>query len=204
MPPPFRTSLLRLKALARPLAAKCRPVLLFLLSFYFDRRFLKGLHFESGFSGYIWAFRSIWVKNILRLAPPTPWPTALTCIVSNPKKIHFHPDDLHNFQAPGTYFQNFKADIFIGRGTYIAPNVGLITANHDFTDLHGHSIGRDIIIGERSWIGMNAIILPGVQLGPNTIVGAGSVVTQSFPSGNIVLAGVPARVIRTTNSTPSA
>lgn len=44
---------------------------------------------------------------------------------------------------------------------------------------------------------MNAVILPGVILGNNTTVGAGSIVTHSFPNGNCVIAGNPARLIRT-------
>jgi acetyltransferase-like isoleucine patch superfamily enzyme len=43
---------------------------------------------------------------------------------------------------------------------------------------------------------MNAMILPGVHLGDNTIVGAGSVVTKSFPEGNVVIAGNPAKIIK--------
>ncbi len=52
------------------------------------------------------------------------------------------------------------------------------------------------MIGEKSWIGMNSMILPGVSLGPNTIVGAGSVVTKSFIDGNCIIAGNPARIIK--------
>lgn len=55
---------------------------------------------------------------------------------------------------------------------------------------------RPIIIHDNCFIGINAIILPGVEVGPNSIVGAGSVVTRSIPP-NTVAAGVPARVIRT-------
>ena len=45
-------------------------------------------------------------------------------------------------------------------------------------------------------IGMNPVILPGVTLGPKTVVGAGSVVTKPFPEGHCIIAGNPARVIR--------
>jgi acetyltransferase-like isoleucine patch superfamily enzyme len=96
----------------------------------------------------------------------------------------------------GSYFQNFAACIEIGRGTYVAPNVGLITANHDPLDPSRHLPGANITIGEQCWIGMNATIMPGVELGDHTVVGAGSVVTKSFPQGCVMLAGVPARPIR--------
>ena len=55
---------------------------------------------------------------------------------------------------------------------------------------------RPIIIHNNSFIGMNAIILPGVMIGPNSIIGAGSVVTKSIPP-NTVAVGVPAKVIKT-------
>ena len=101
----------------------------------------------------------------------------MSCVISRPENIKFHPDDLNNFQSPGIYLQNFSAKIVLGRGTYIAPNVGLITANHRALDLDSHEPGRDIVIGERCWIGMGAVILPGVHLGDRTIVAAGAVVT---------------------------
>jgi len=173
------------------------PLLKVLLSVFFDRKFLSGRHFDSGFDGYFWAIRSIWCRNILRLGTPAPWPIALGCHLSNPKNIHFHPDNVDNFQSPGTYFQNFKGQIYLGRGTYIAPNVGLITANHNFLNLDEHDEGKDIVIGEHCWIGMNAIILPGVVLGDRTIVAAGAVVSKSFPDGYVVIGGVPAMVIKT-------
>ena len=53
---------------------------------------------------------------------------------------------------------------------------------------------KPIIIGKNCWIGTNVVILPGVELGDNVIVGAGAVVTKSFLS-NCVLAGVPAKLI---------
>lgn len=79
---------------------------------------------------------------------------------------------------------------------WIGPNVGLITANHDLSDLSKNAEPRDISIAEHCWIGMNAVILPGVRLGPHTVVGAGAVVTKSFPDGHCAVAGNPAKVIR--------
>jgi acetyltransferase-like isoleucine patch superfamily enzyme len=71
--------------------------------------------------------------------------------------ISFHPDDLNNFQTFGCYFQCFSGSITIGRGTYIAPNVGIITANHDLLDPSRHLPGADVSIGEKCWIGMNVV-----------------------------------------------
>ncbi|MBQ9417656.1 MAG: hypothetical protein IJU19_03660 [Bacteroidales bacterium] len=112
-----------------------------------------------------------------------------------PQNIRFHPDDLNNFQSFGVYYQAF-APITIGRGTYIAPNVGLITQNHDLADPSERGEAKPITLGECCWIGMNAVVLPGVTLGPHTVVGAGSVVTKSFPEGYVVVGGIPAKVIK--------
>ena len=96
---------------------------------------------------------------------------------------------------PGSYFQAFGR-IVIGKGTYIAQNVGIITANHNLQNLDLQAEAKPVGIGEKCWIGMNSVILPGVELGPHTIVGAGSVVTKSFVDGHCVIAGNPAKVIR--------
>lgn len=188
-----------MKTLIKNLFKKISPFLKIVLSFFFEKKYLTGRHFDSGVEGYLWAFRAIWCRNILRLAPPAPWPIALGCYVSNTKNVHFHPDNVDNFQSPGTYFQNFKGHIYIGKGTYIAPNVGLITANHKFENLDEHDEGKDIVIGDKCWIGMNVVILPGVNLGEGTIVAAGAVVSKSFPQGKVVIGGVPAKVIKIIN-----
>ena len=77
----------------------------------------------------------------------------------------------------------------------IAMNVSLITNNHDFYDRDILTI-RDIRICKNAWIGAGSTILPGVTIGENAIVGAGSVVTKDV-APNTVVAGNPARVIRT-------
>lgn len=163
---------------------------------FFKRKYLSGRHFESGGDGWLWVAKSIWKQKIIGLDFSTPWPKNPNFVLSNWRNISFHVDDLNNFQSPGCYFQNFSANITLGRGTYIAPNVGMITANHDFINLDNHIHGQDIILGNKCWVGMNSVILPGVSLGPNTIVGAGSVVTKSFKQGNVVIAGAPAKIIK--------
>ena len=177
-----------------------KKIVIFLLrivvNFFYDSRYIKGRYFDNVYYGYRLSLRSIWLKNILRLSTPHKFPTALTCHISNDENIYFHPDDINNFQSPGTYYQNFNAKIYIGRGSYIAPNVGIITSNHIIGNLDKHDAGQDVIIGEKCWIGMSSVILPGVELGRNTVVAAGAVVSQSFTEGNIVLGGTPARILK--------
>ena len=55
---------------------------------------------------------------------------------------------------------------------------------------------KDVVIGDHCWVGMNSIIMKGTIIGNNTIIGAGAIVSGTFQDGNVVLAGVPARIIR--------
>ena len=164
-------------------------------SLFFNRKYLKSIYF-TGTKGWQWIWRSIFYQKILRINGHIPFPVSHSMSISNYRNIEFDIDDINNFQMNGCYFQNFKGKIVIGKGTYIAPNVGIITVNHDINNLDGHEDGADVILGKKCWIGMNAVILPGVKLGDNTVVGAGSIVTSGFPEGNCIIAGNPARKIR--------
>lgn len=173
-----------------------RKMFIFLLSFFYDKKYLRGKYFEEFDMGFKWALKGIIYQKIFRFNSNIPWPMSPFSFIFEPKNLEFHVDDLNNFQSFGCYFQNFKAKIVIGKGSYIAPNVGIITANHDIYNLDKHDSGKDVIIGNNCWIGMNSVILPGVVLGDRTIVGAGSVVTKSFEEGNCVIAGNPAKIIK--------
>lgn len=98
---------------------------------------------------------------------------------------------------PGCYIQAI-GQVIIGDYAQIGPNVSIISSNHKLEDLREHEVGR-VEIGEYSWLGASVIVLPGVVLGPFTVVGAGSVVTKSYPEGYCVLVGAPARPIRSIN-----
>lgn len=167
----------------------------------FNRKYICGKWFQSpymglGATGWEWIVKDYRSCKLLGVNQNVPWPCSPRIQVVCPENITFHPDDLNNFQTFESYFQAF-GKITIGHGTWIAPNVGLITANHCMDNLEAHEPAKPITLGESCWIGMNSTILPGVTLGPRTIVGAGSVVTKSFPDGNCVIAGNPAKVIRT-------
>lgn len=172
-----------------------KPMYLIMFSFcriFYPKRYLKGRYFEEKRAGFWWAIKGI----PRRLATGIPWPLGKTTVVNNKNRIDFHPDSINVFQSPGCYFQNIDGTIKIGQNVHIAPNVGLITTNHNIYDLNSHISGKDIVIGDNCWIGMNSVILPGVVLGERTIVGAGAVVTKSFLDGNCVIGGVPAKIIR--------
>jgi len=166
-----------------------------LLGLFYNKKYLTGYYFEEKIMGWLWAWKAIPFK-LVGINSKVPWPTTHTINMHNPNNIIFDIDSMNIFQSPGCYFNNFSAKIYLGKGVYIAPNVGLITANHDIKDVSKHIEGKDIIIKSNSWIGMNSVILPGVILGENTVVGAGSVVTKSFEKGNCVIAGSPARIIK--------
>lgn len=84
--------------------------------------------------------------------------------------------------------------VIIGDNTIFAPGVKIISSNHDKNDLNKHIENQPVKIGKNCWLGANAIILPGVNLGDNVIVGAGSIVTKSFKSGSVIV-GNPAQLI---------
>lgn len=87
--------------------------------------------------------------------------------------------------------------ISIGSGTQVGPAVQIVTADHprDADDrAAGLEMGKSITIGRNVWIGAQAVILPGVTVGDDAIVGAGSIVTRDVPQGATVV-GNPARGI---------
>lgn len=171
------------------------PLLRWFFGLFFDRSYMTGPLYEGSFAGYRRYLTALWQQKVLGFNRAAPWPVSPTVTISRYDKLHIAPGDIGNLSSPGCYFQNFSANIYIGTGTYIAPNVGLITANHSRRSLAEHDVGQDVRIGDECWIGMNAVILPGVTLGPRTVVGAGSVVTKSFPLGDVTLVGAPARPI---------
>ena len=78
------------------------------------------------------------------------------------------------------------------------PRVGLYTAGHPIDKdirITGLEYGLPITIGNNVWIGGNVVVMPGVHIGDNTIIGSGSVVTKDIPS-DVIAAGNPCKVIR--------
>lgn len=94
----------------------------------------------------------------------------------------------------GNTFIVAYAPIIIGDRTSISFNNTIITSTHDFNKFSTVK-ASPVIIGRNVWITTNVTILPGVTIGDNTVIGAGSVVTKDIPSG-VFAAGNPCKVIK--------
>jgi acetyltransferase-like isoleucine patch superfamily enzyme len=98
-------------------------------------------------------------------------------------------------------FLNASAPITIGDDVSIGHHVVIVTDSHKYNDPSkrcGLRIGRPVTIERGAWIAACVTILPGVTIGEGSVVGAGSVVKRDVPSHTLV-AGVPARVVKTLN-----
>lgn len=90
------------------------------------------------------------------------------------------------------------AKVTIGDNCQIAPNVAIYTAGHPVHPVSRNSLyeyGLEVTIGDNVWIGGNTVILPGVHIGSNTVIGAGSVVTKDIPDW-VIAVGNPCKVVR--------
>lgn len=88
--------------------------------------------------------------------------------------------------------------IYVGDHTMFGPNVTVATAGHPILpELRekGYQYNAPVTIGKNCWIGAGTVILPGIKIGDNVVVGGGSVVTKDLPS-NVVAVGDPCRILR--------
>ena len=116
----------------------------------------------------------------------------------------FQCDYGYNIEIGENFYSNHNLIILdvgkvrIGDNVQIAPNVSIYTAGHPVhpeSRNSGYEYGIDITIGDNVWIGGSVTILPGVTIGNNAVIGAGSVVTKDIPA-DVIAAGNPCRVIR--------
>ena len=138
----------------------------------------------------LWCFLP---QKVLRINGPVPWPVHFTSRV-----LYWRNIEVGAMCAPGLnsgcYVQG-RGGIVIGDNLRMGPGVGLISSNHELDDYDLGTAGPPIRIGSNVWIGMNAVVLPGVSIGDNVVIGAGSVVRADIPADSIA-AGNPCRVLR--------
>ena len=152
--------------------------------------------FETRFTAAPVTFKTVFFQKILGFNRKVYWPTHFTSQVKNYKNIVIGVGTAPGL-SPGCYIQG-GGKIEIGDYTIIAPNVGIISSNHDLLDNRKY-LKSKVYIGKYCWIGMNSTVLPGTELGDFTIVGAGSVVTKSFKDGYCIIGGTPAKIIKKLN-----
>lgn len=113
-----------------------------------------------------------------------------------------------NLRCGDRVFINFNATILaqapvtLGDDVMIGPNCSLITVGHPVADHQmrrgGWEQAKPISIGANTWLGANVTVLPGVSIGKNCVLGAGTMVTRDIPDNSLVL-GSPGKVVRTLN-----
>lgn len=91
--------------------------------------------------------------------------------------------------------------IYVGDHTMFGPNVIVATAGHPILPElreQGYQYNAPVHIGKNCWIGAGVVIVPGVTIGDNVVIGAGSIVTKDLPD-NVIAVGNPCRILRTVN-----
>lgn len=113
------------------------------------------------------------------------------------KHVHFGKNVYANFGL--TMVDD--THIYVGEATMFGPNVVVATAGHPILpELRekAYQYNSSVRIGRNCWLGAGVLVLPGVTIGDNTVIGAGSVVTKDIPA-NVVAVGNPCRVMREIN-----
>ena len=129
-------------------------------------------------------------------------------LLGKTKKFFIEPpfrcDYGYNIELGDNFYSNYNliildcAKVTIGDNVLIGPNVGIYTAGHplDYEIRNQeYEYAFPIRIGNNVWIGGNVVINPGVSIGDNAVIGAGSVVTKDIPS-NVIAVGNPCKVLR--------
>jgi hypothetical protein len=134
------------------------------------------------------------MQRVLGVNAHVPWPVHWSSIVTAPERIKRVALLPRPGFMPGQYIQALNG-IRIGRNVRMGPGVKLISADHDPADFDHHEVSAPIVIGDNCWLAADVVLLQGVTLGNHVVVGAGAVVTKSFP-GDCLIGGVPARVLK--------
>ena len=135
------------------------------------------------------------MQRIIGFNRGVPWPVHHSSVVTGVGRLKLTTLPPYPGLGVGQYIQSING-IEIGEYVRMGPGVKLISADHDLNDYEKHVPASPIKIGDFCWLGANSVLLPGVQLGKHVVVAAGAVVTRSFEEDDIVLAGVPANIVK--------
>lgn len=126
------------------------------------------------------------------------------CYIEPPLRANFGGHHVHFGKRVYANFNLTLVDdthIYVGDYTMFGPNVVVASAGHPVLPelrKEGYQYNSAVRIGESCWIGAGVIIVPGVTIGKNTVIGAGSIVTKDIPE-NVVAVGNPCKVLREVN-----
>ena len=119
-------------------------------------------------------------------------------------EVSFWCDYGYNIKVGENFYSNHNlvildaARVMFGDNVFIGPNCSFYTAGHPLNvkqRTEGLEFALPISVGNNVWIGGNVVVLPGVKIGDNSVIGAGSVVTKEIPA-NVVAVGNPCKVVK--------
>lgn len=123
------------------------------------------------------------------------------CYIEPPLHSNFGGHHVHFCKNVYANFNLTLVDdthIYVGDYTMIGPNVTIATAGHPILPVlreQAYQYNASVHIGRNCWLGAGVIVLPGVTIGDNSVIGAGSIVTKDIPA-NVIAVGNPCRVLR--------
>lgn len=138
-------------------------------------------------------FLLFFFQKIIGINRKVPWPVHFTSTIKAHEKIS--RGTLEPGGAPGNYI-DARNGIIIEENVWIGPNVSIVSMNHDLSNYNEYIKTQPIRIGKNSLLLNGCTVLPGVSLAEHTVVAAGAVVTKSFDESDVLLGGVPAKVLK--------
>lgn len=161
------------------------------ITFIFFPHFRNREYMNSSLAKFIF-----WQK-LLRINGSVAWPVHHTSKIISPENIQGSGSS--RFRPMGMAIGNYidaRSGIIVEENVHVGPQVAIISRNHNLCDYDTYTDEGPVILHRNCWLATGCRILPGVELGEHTVVGAGAVVTHSFPEGNQLIAGNPAKVVK--------
>lgn len=170
-------------------------ILKFLSFIPFIKRLVYRKYYATGMGTYL---VNSFFKRVLRIGASADFLCHFTSRATSGTNIKLTGEDLKTVYlsfatSGGCYYQGLNG-IEIAGGTIWSYNCCFVSANHSFKDLNKHEVVDPIKIGKYVWLGANCVVLPSVNIGDYTIVGAGTIVNKDIPAYSIAV-GNPARVV---------